>query len=92
LLLIPITIHLFLRYHADFQKKNFGTIMLIAVSYGLTVVGAAGVVSIALKADGVYESLWAIVLIPIWVNLVTVLAFAFFMCPGFLDSKISMHR
>ena len=66
--------------------------MLIITAYTvftLTII-LAGLV--AIKLDGWLSMTWSVVFIPLWLNILVLLGFAFFMCPGFMDRKVGMHR
>ena len=91
-ILIPIMLHIFLHRSPDYGGRNLGSVMLIITAYTvftLTII-LAGLV--AIKLDGWVDMTWSIVFIPLWLNIIVLLGFAFFMCPGFMDRKVGMHR
>ena len=84
--------HIFLHRSPEYGGRNLGSVMLIITAYTvftLTII-LAGLV--AIKLDGWLSMTWSVVFIPLWLNILVLLGFAFFMCPGFMDRKVGMHR
>jgi hypothetical protein len=74
-------------------NARFSGVRILLVSvYVLVSVGVAGEVLAGLKGDDVIEWPWALALVPVWIELTLVMALSLFLCPGFLDQTIGMHR